>query len=273
MKIHDHVSSHHSFMYVWILGAVLVFGGLIYSYIGSHPNGVIDGQHEGDVRTTVAQFGNQLNTVSLLSPNAAGDIEKVYKPYVTEELLASWIVNPLSAPGRMTSSPWPDHIEADTVTMNEDGSYTVLGRIMLKTATGDAGIIPITLTVTDVNGSFLISAFVQNPLAEEPEPEVTSQTVVVALNESVTAFGVTLTPKSVEDSRCPSDVQCIHAGTVKAKVQVASGMGESDMEFSLHTPVTTEAETIILTEVFPYPVASEPTKDAQYRFTFTVQKR
>ena len=74
MKIHDHVSSHHSFMYLWIVGAILVLGGLVYSYIGSHPNGIIDGRHEGDVRTTVAQFGNQLNSVSVLAPTAAEDI-------------------------------------------------------------------------------------------------------------------------------------------------------------------------------------------------------
>ena len=38
---------------------IVVLAGLAYAYIGSHPEGIIDGEHEGDVLTTIAQFGNQ----------------------------------------------------------------------------------------------------------------------------------------------------------------------------------------------------------------------
>lgn len=273
MKINDHVSSHHSFMYLWIAGAVLVFGGLLYSYIGSHPAGIIDGQHEGDVRTTVAAFGNELKSVSLLSPSASEDIGNAYAGYVTPELLASWVADPSLAPGRTTSSPWPDHIETDTVTLNEAGAYDVLGRIMLVTSTGDAGIIPIELTVTDVGGSFLITRFVQNPLAAEPLP-VPPATVTLALGETVSVAGLALTPKQVvEDSRCPSDVVCIQAGTVRVLVHVESGMGGSDLTLKLNETATTEAETITLVEAFPYPLASDPAEKSQYRFTLEVSHR
>lgn len=275
MKIRDHVSSHHSFMYLWIIGAVLVFGGLIYSYIGSHPDGIIDGQHEGDVRTTIAQFGNQLNTVSLLSPTAAEDIENAYASFVTPELLAAWKNDPSSAPGRSTSSPWPDHIEVDTVVMNEDGlSYEVLGRIMLMTSTGDAGIIPVSLTVSDIGGSFLITQFEQNPLAVAPVAAETGATAIAALGETVPVGGIEITPKEVvEDSRCPTDVQCIQAGTVRLLVHVRSGMGESDMTLTLGAVATTETESLLLAVVTPSKVSTEPTADAAYRFTFDVAKR
>jgi len=262
-------------MYLWIVGAVLVLGGLAYSYVDSHPDGVIDRQHEGDVRTTVAQFGNQLNTVSVLSPTAAEDIRKAYASYVTPELLSVWEANPLTAPGRTTSSPWPDHIEVDTVTMNATGGYDVLGRIMLVTSTGDAGIIPVTLTVSDVGGSFLISRYEENPQA--PVPEVsgeTSVTVTAGIDESVSAFSLTLAPEALEeDSRCPSDVQCIQAGTVRVRVLVGSAMGESSMILTLGIPSTTEAETITLTAVEPGKLSTTQHDESEYKFTFTVEHR
>ncbi len=262
-------------MYLWIVGAILVLGGLAYSYVDSHPNGVIDNQHEGDVRTTVAQFGNQLNTVSVLSPTAAEDIRKAYESYVTPELLSVWEVNPLTAPGRTTSSPWPDHIEVDTVTMNATGGYDVLGRIMLVTSTGDAGFIPVTLTVSDVGGSFLISRYEENPQAAIPEePAYNSATVTIRLNDTVSVLGLTLTPEVLEeDSRCPSDVQCIQAGTVRARVSIGSGMGESSMVLTLGTPITTEAETITLISVEPGKISTTQNEESEYRFTFEVSKR
>lgn len=261
-------------MYLWIVGAVLVLGGLVYSYIGSHPTGIIDGSHEGDVRTTVAQFGNQLTTVSVLSPAAAEQIKSSYGPYVAPELLAMWMQNPSTAPGRETSSPWPDHIEVDTVVKNEDGSYDVMGRIILKTSTEDAGIIPVLLTAANVNGSFLITRYEENPRAEEEV--ATSVTVTVALNESVSALGVSMTPLSVEeDSRCPSDVTCIQAGQVRLNVMTVDGMGTSTTMITLGAtePITTETVSIWLTDVLPVKVSTNPTEDTEYRFTFKVDRR
>lgn len=271
MKIHDHVSSHNSFMYLWLVGAVLVLAGLAYSYIGSHPQGIIDGEHEGDVRTTIAQFGNQLNSVSLLAPTAAEDIERTYGPFVAPELLASWVANPESAPGRQTSSPWPDHIEVDSVTKNETGNYDVAGRIILKTSTGDAGSVPVSITVSDVGGSFLITRY------EEVRPlDTSSVTVAARLNETVSGLGVSLTPLKVEeDSRCPMDAMCIQQGTLRVSVRIESGMGTSTMPFTLaaEEPITTETASIWLVEALPYPMASNPTEDEQYRFTFRIEQR
>lgn len=271
MKIHEHVSSHHSFMYLWLVGAVLVLAGLTYSYIGSHPQGIIDGEHEGDVRTTIAQFGNQLNSVSLLSPSAPEDIARTYGPFVTPELLASWIANPESAPGRLTSSPWPDHIAVDSVTRNEAGSYDVQGRVILKTSAGDAGSIPVSLTVSNVDGSFLITRY-----EEERSVEAPSVSVAARLNETVSGLGITLTPLVVEeDSRCPMDAMCIQQGSLRVSVRIESGMGTSTMPFTLaqEEPVTTETVSLWLVEALPYPMASDPTEDEQYRFTFRIEQR
>lgn len=260
-------------MYLWIAGAVLVLGGLVYSYLGSHPEGIIDGEHEGDVRTTVAQFGNQLNSVSLLAPSAAEDIRSAYGPYVAQDLLAVWIEDPSRAPGRQTSSPWPDHIEVDSVVRDELGAYDVAGRIILKTSTGDAGTVPVSLTVANVGGSFLITRYGEN-LA--PLEEGSSARVTAALVETVSALGVSLTPLAVEeDSRCPMDVMCIQAGQARVQIMTQDGMGTSTATIVLgaQEPLTTETAAIWLAEALPYPLASDPTEDAQYRFTFRVDRR
>lgn len=260
-------------MYLWIVGALLVLGGLVYSYVGSHPAGIIDGQHEGDVRTTVAGFGNQLNSVSLLSPSASEEIQHAYRPYVTPELLAGWIADPSTAPGRDASSPWPDHIEVDSVTLMEDGSYEVMGRVMLKTSDGDAGIIPVALTVASIEGSYLITRYEENP----QEVEVaTENTLTLSLNETGSLYGVRITPLTViEDSRCPQDVACIQAGQVRIQADLIDGMGTSTTEFTLGAkePVSSEVALFWLTAVVPQKISTTQTEDAQYRFTFTVEKR
>lgn len=271
--MHEHVSSHHSFMYLWIVGALLVLGGLIYSYIGTHPGGVIDGQHEGDVRITVAAFGNQLRFVSLLSPQAAEEIRHAYGPYVTAELLARWMQDPRLAPGRTVASPWPDHIEVDHVTINAEGSYDVRGRVMLVTSAGDAGIIPVALTVANMNGSYLITHYQEHP--GEPKSEETN-TVTLGLAETGVLHDVRITPRAVvEDSRCPSDVQCIQAGTVRVETELVDGMGTSTMTFVLgaEEPISTEAATLRLVAVEPEKTTSSEGETVQYRFTFQVLPR
>ncbi len=265
-NLHRHVSSHHSFMYLWIVGAVLVFGGLIYSYLGSHPQGVIDGTHEGDVRSTVAAFGNQLNSVSRLSPHVADEIRAAYGPYVSEPLLAAWVANPEAAPGRITSSPWPDHIEVDTVTLTESGSYDVTGRVMLLSSTGDAGSVPVFLTVADSEAGYRITSYEEGTAPHETPSE---RTISLALQETGTVSGITLTPLTLEeDSRCPSDVVCIQAGTVRVSVRIEEAG-------AVRTEVLTLGEAngaITLSAVEPYPIAAEAAERAAYRFTFIVER-
>ncbi|MGE5540902.1 MAG: hypothetical protein ACM3TU_01305 [Bacillota bacterium] len=88
------------------------------------------------VRTTVSGFGDELRQVSLLAP--AADVAKAmdshYSYYVHPDLLAKWKADPIHAPGRLTSSPWPDFIEITSATKNPDGSYTVDGMIAERTS-------------------------------------------------------------------------------------------------------------------------------------------
>lgn len=260
-------------MYLWLLGALLVLGGLIWSYVASHPAGVIDGAHEGDVRSTVAAFGNQLNSVSLLSPDASDQIRAAYGPYVSDELLASWVANPGAAPGRATSSPWPDHIEVESVTMNETDAYDVSGHIVLMASTGDAGSIPVFLTVLNTEQGYRITAYAEG--TNDPVPVTSEGRVTLAIGETQALSGVSITPvRVIEDSRCPMDAMCVWQGTARVEIKIEDGMGQSVMPIELSgEPVTSEIANIWLESVEPYPMASQPTEASAYRFSFRVESR
>lgn len=74
----------------------------------------------------------------------------------------------------------------------------------------------------------------------------------------------------VEDSRCPVDVQCIQAGTVRVKIEVASGMGTSTSIVKLGVAFTTEGERITLTAAIPENRSQAPIAVSDYRLTFNV---
>lgn len=268
-----HVSSHESFLYLWIIGALVVFGALGVSYFMSHPNGVFDGEHEGDVRTVVAGFGNALSAVSLFAPDAAAQIRTAYSPYVTPELLAEWEADPARAPGRDTSSPWPDHIAVDTVTQVDATTYQAVGRIVLAASSGTTGSIPVTLTVVRKDGAYRIATF----LAENTSPVLPSsmESIALMLGESRAALGVQITPKEVtEDSRCPEDVACIQEGTVQVRATVSDARGgATDTVFVLGVAVAFETFVVTLADVQPQNVAGAKIADAAYSFTFRVETR
>ncbi len=79
----------------------------------------------------VTEFSTHLKQVSLMAPPdvVAKAMDEEYAAFVLPETLEAWKQNPQSAPGRLTSSPWPDHIEISTSTPTETG-YRVDGVIV-----------------------------------------------------------------------------------------------------------------------------------------------
>jgi hypothetical protein len=89
-------------------------------------------------------------------------------------------------------------------------------------------------------------------------------------------LGVYLEPTAVlEDSRCPVDVQCIQAGTVRLRVTLAGGLGlgKYDATLMLGTPLTTEAESVTLVSVLPEPRSTVRIAPNGYAFAFKIEKR
>ncbi|MBU2330043.1 hypothetical protein KKG57_01095, partial [Patescibacteria group bacterium] len=178
----------------------------------------------------------------------------------------------LEAPGRLASSPSPDYIDIISVTKLDTGIYEVAGEIVLVTSTGDAGRVPVSITVETIKGKLLITRYVESTTGEQVE--LSGVSVIARLNEVVEAWSVTVQPLEViEDSRCPTDVQCIQAGTVLVQVKLTDGLGESTAEFTLGTTITTEVFSVTLTDVSPAKVSTDSLTDADYRFTFSIEKR
>lgn len=101
-----------------------------------------------------------------------------------------------------------------------------------------------------------------------------ADTYTASLNGKITALGVTVVPLEVlEDSRCPADVVCIQAGTVRVKTKLTSASGTADQIFILNKPVTTETEEIALTQVDPYPYSTKTITKTDYVFHFKIVKR
>lgn len=97
--------------------------------------------------------------------------------------------------------------------------------------------------------------------------------VTLSVGERATFPGLTIRPVSIEeDSRCPKDVQCIQAGTVRVKVEVASSGKTSTHTIGLGKSVAVDGATISLTAVMPAPVSTVQLTAADYALTFTVTK-
>lgn len=98
--------------------------------------------------------------------------------------------------------------------------------------------------------------------------------VTMRLGEQVTFKDLTVRVISLEeDSRCPTGVQCIQAGTVRVKIEVVSAMGTSTPILALGKSITTEAEIIMLTATTPHPARDVSITPSEYQFAFTVTKR
>jgi len=146
---------------LYIIIAVIVFlmaAFIIYS-IYNNDNSKDESK---DVIVLVEDFGSTLKNVSLLAPRdlVIEAIEANYSPYVTDELMQSWLAHPRRAPGRTTSSPWPERIEITEVVRLSEGEFSVKGRILEVTSSeaggGAAVYRPVELIVRKVGNKWLI---------------------------------------------------------------------------------------------------------------------
>jgi hypothetical protein len=101
-------------------------------------------------------------------------------------------------------------------------------------------------------------------------PTTASKALVVGKSEVVNGTTI-LVIELTEDSRCPSDVQCIQAGTVRVRAAIDSY--NKDFNFILGVPQTVGGATITLKSVTPASRTSRTTLiPSQYTFTFSVTK-
>lgn len=111
---------------------------------------------------------------------------------------------------------------------------------------------------------------------EVPPPAATTSTrtfgeVTLALGETAPFPTLSITPTSIaEDSRCPRDVQCVQAGTVRVVAEVQSRSGTTTATLVLNESKTIDTTAITLLAVEPEATATGSTTPEQYRLTFKV---
>jgi hypothetical protein len=127
-----------------------------------------DVSDEQAVEAIVQHFGASLQQVSLSAPDALQEMAQVYAPYASPSLINEWQGNRSFAPGRNTSSPWPDRIEISSDSKQKDGSYLVQGTVVEVTSNevahgGIAADFPVTLTLNKFDKNWLITAYEAGP--------------------------------------------------------------------------------------------------------------
>jgi len=149
-----------------------------------------------NIKALVEEFGKMLVNVSLLSPPdiLENDMKKYYSPFVSEELILKWIKNPSEALGRLTSSPWPDHIEIIDVKKITADKYEVLGNVVEITSTevekgGYADKYEINLTVERINGNWLIAEAIKE-IATGSETTADQRTLMEDFDRLIAREGV-----------------------------------------------------------------------------------
>ncbi len=129
-------------------------------------NEMSDESERNEIIKLVQNFGEQLKMVSLLAPEdiIKENMEKHYGEYVTLKLIEDWLNDPMKAPGRFLSSPWPERIDILEVEKLSEDEYEVTGNIIELTSVElkEGGIAlkkSIILNIKKYDGKWLIDAF------------------------------------------------------------------------------------------------------------------
>lgn len=93
----------------------------------------------------------------------------------------------------------------------------------------------------------------------------------VGMKETWDRGGVRITPLEIlEDSRCPEDVVCIQAGTVRLKASVTVDGVTEEKELKLGEGQTVGAYQVTMIGVLPQTFSTVFIQAEQYRFDFAV---
>ncbi len=90
----------------------------------------------------------------------------------------------------------------------------------------------------------------------------------VRLNETARLGALQVTPVAiVEDSRCPTGVQCIQAGTMRIEARVVAPGSIRSAVLALGVPERAGSGWVSLVQACPLPVVGSPVRPGDYRFS------
>ncbi len=106
-----------------------------------------------------------------------------------------------------------------------------------------------------------------------PKPQLAKNDVVLSVGQNIKVGTLSITLDSiVEDSRCPSDVQCIWAGQVVVKLSLLNGMKSELVKSSLNQdPYLFDNYSIKIVSVEPIPKSGEAISAGEYKVTVHVE--
>lgn len=125
-------------------------------------------KEKNQIQNLVKSFGENLKMVSLMAPEdiVKDSLEENYGELVSPALLEKWQNDPVNAPGRVSSSPWPERIDIESVDKLSDSEYEVNGNIIEMTSVemtsvemtqgGIAASKPVTLNIKKIEDKWLI---------------------------------------------------------------------------------------------------------------------
>ena len=76
----------------------------------------------------------------------------------------------------------------------------------------------------------------------------------------------------IEDSRCPTNVQCVWTGRVTIRAEIEGGAGAEVAPLTLGSPLDLGGYTMTLTKVEPSKFEGKPISQDDYRFTFAFER-
>ncbi|MDT0576908.1 hypothetical protein RM533_12080 [Croceicoccus sp. F390] len=112
----------------------------------------------------------------------------------------------------------------------------------------------------------------QTPAAPSPDQRIAGSEASARLGEHVISGDWQLTPLAVlEDSRCPVDAQCIHAGKVIVLADLANGSQRARIELETGKQHQILDVNVVLVSVLPPKKAERLIHRSDYLFIFRFQ--
>jgi len=178
---------------------------------------------------------------------------------VGQRFSANGVVTPIE---RLSTDQWQKYAVEGIFSITD--ALEVEGEAEVYECDGDAKICP--------DGSTVGRGGPQCEFAACPPLDATSASLTTYMGGTATALNVSVSPQEVvSDSRCPSTVTCIWAGTVEVRTVLSTAVAHGEHVLTLGTPQTFGNYTVTLVEVTPEK-GEEAIADSSYRFTYLIEK-
>lgn len=120
--------------------------------------------------------------------------------------------------------------------------------------------------------SLMLAVGALSACATPPLAAVSPTSLEAGFGQRNTLGGYVITPLAiVEDSRCPASVQCIQAGTVRIRVEIARlGTAPATAIVGLNAPADIGSAWLHLQDACPGRATQAPITTSDYRFRFVL---